>query len=227
VTNVVVFSGGLDSTSVLALSVATGAPTVAVSFEYGQKHSRELLSARTICETLGVPHQTIDLTGLFHGSALLREAVTPVPDGHYAEDSMKATVIGGRNLLFAAVAIAAVEEGGSVWVGVHSGDHFVYPDCREEFWAPLRALVGEAYAVAVVTPFLGKSKAEALTLGAAVGAPYELSWSCYKGGEGESALHCGRCGTCVERAEAFHLAGIEDPTGYADPEFWRTAVSEA
>lgn len=223
----VVLSGGLDSTTVLALAIDAAGGDVsgiqAVSFNYGQRHVRELESAIAVASHYGVRHEIIDLKGLMHGSALLYAG--PVPEGHYAEDTMKATVVSGRNLLFASTAIAATPEGGSVWLGVHAGDHFVYPDCRPEFWAPLSEAVKGAYDIELVLPIITISKADALAAGYALGAPVELSWSCYAGGEENGGLHCGRCGTCVERAEAFDLAGIPDPTEYADPDFWRGAIA--
>lgn len=216
---IVVLSGGLDSTSVLALACqaakAAQGSVKAFSFDYGQRHSRELEAARQIAQHYGVAHQVVSLRGLMHGSALLGE--TPVPEGHYAEESMAQTVVSGRNLLFASVAIAKAELGDSLWFGVHAGDHPIYPDCRPEFWSRLASLAQDAYGVRLETPFLVMSKAEALRSGARLGAPYALTWSCYNGGE----VHCGRCGTCVERAEAFSIAGIIDPTEYADSTFWR------
>jgi 7-cyano-7-deazaguanine synthase len=132
---------------------------------------------------------------------------------------MRATVVPGRNLLLSAIAIATLDPGDVLLVGVHAGDHPIYPDCRPQFWAGLD-MCAAAYGVRLNTPFLHLTKAEALEAGHLRHAPVEETWSCYQGGE----QHCGRCGTCVERAEAFHLAGIPDPTPYADPTFWRKAV---
>ena len=219
----VVLSGGLDSTSVLALALEDypADQVTAVSFDYGQRHKKELIAAARIAEHYGVRHSVVPLEGLLSGSALLYQEA--LPEGHYAEDTMKATVVNGRNLLFASTAIAATPEGGEVWLGVHAGDHFIYPDCRPEFWMPLKEVVRGAYQVELVTPFLFKTKAKGLEAGLALGAPVELSWSCYAGGD----VHCGKCGTCVERAEAFDFIGADDPTEYEDAEFWRTAVANA
>jgi 7-cyano-7-deazaguanine synthase len=129
----------------------------------------------------------------------------------------------GRNLLFAAATVPRLTAGDTLVVGVHAGDHPIYPDCRPEFWEPLAQAIDAAYSVTVRTPFLYRTKAELLRAGIYHGAPVELTWSCYQGGE----RHCGRCGTCVERAEAFALADMPDPTDYADPHFWRTAVTTA
>lgn len=211
------FSGGMDSTALLHRAVREhGSGNVhAISFDYGQRHVRELVAAEAVAEALGVERLTLDLRGLLHGSALLGQA--EVPHGHYAEDTMAATVVNGRNLLFASALIAQASPGDEVWLGVHAGDHPVYPDCRPEFVESL-ALAAGAYSVVVQAPWVNISKDQIIA--AEPDAPYELSWSCYEGGE----LHCGRCGTCVERAEAFSLAGTADPTQYADSSFWRQAV---
>jgi 7-cyano-7-deazaguanine synthase len=221
--NMIVLSGGLDSTSALAVALREHplSDTRAVSFHYGQRHAVELGRAERIAHLLSVPHQIVSLDGLMSGSALLGE--TDVPEGHYAEDSMTATVVNGRNLLFASAAVAQCQPGDRLWMGVHAGDHPIYPDCRPEFWDALRVVVREAYEVEIVTPFLHTSKAEVARMGHEAGAPLGLTWSCYNGGD----RHCGRCGTCVERAEAFDLAGLDDPTDYVDADFWRAATASA
>jgi 7-cyano-7-deazaguanine synthase len=203
-------SGGLDSSVCAALAVErAGAEGVtAVSFDYGQRHRRELDSARRVAAHLGISHEVVDIAGLLHGSSLLGAA--EVPDGHYAEESMRITVVNGRNLLFASVLISRTEPGDEVWLAVHGGDHFIYPDCRPSFVDPLAEAVFAAYEVRIVTPFLVGDKAGIARLSGSYPGLAGLSWSCYKGGE----IHCGRCGTCVERREAFLEAGIPDPTAY-------------
>lgn len=210
-TKIIVLSGGLDST---AAAVVAGAHA-AISFDYGQRHSRELVSAVMIAERLGIPHRIVNIDGLLAGGALTGES--EVPEGHYADDNMAATVVPGRNLLFASIAIASARPGDSIILGVHAGDHPVYPDCRPEFWAATRYAAEEGYDVSIETPFIAVDKAELIRQGTELDAPLELTWSCYVGGD----THCGRCGTCVERAEAFDLAGVPDPTTYVDSEFWR------
>jgi 7-cyano-7-deazaguanine synthase len=216
-TTYVSLSGGLDSTAALALIHLTD--VAAVSFDYGQRHRRELQAAASVAGHYQIEHRILDLRGLLHGSALLGE--TEVPEGHYAEETMRATVVQGRNLLFVAAAIATMEPGDALVVGVHAGDHPIYPDCRPAFWDHLGEAVTRAYDVRIAAPFLEETKAEVVRLGSEAGAPFQLTWSCYEGGR----IHCGRCGTCVERAEAFHLAGIEDPTEYADPDYWRAVTA--
>lgn len=215
----VVLSGGLDSTAALAWSRAQlpEQPHTAVSFDYGQRHRRELQAASDVAVFYDMPHAVVELRGLLAGSALL--GATDVPEGKYDAPSMSATVVQGRNLLFAAATIARTQPGDTVVVGVHAGDHPIYADCRPDFWDALRK-AAKAYDVKVCAPWLHVDKADVVLQGARFDAPLALTWSCYKGGE----LHCGRCGTCVERAEAFALAGVEDPTTYVDPAYWRDAV---
>ncbi len=219
--NLVVLSGGLDSTCALALTILGGGETMAITFDYGQRHYVELEAARAVADFFDIEHRIVSLEDLMPrgGSALTSNV--PVPEGHYAEESMAATVVPGRNLLFAAAAVAQATAGDSVVFGVHAGDHPIYPDCRPDFWIPLARAVRDAYAVSIETPFIGLTKAELLGVGMGAGAPVQRTWSCYRG-EGR---HCGRCGTCVERAEAFHLAGVDDPTIYEDPVFWQKATA--
>jgi len=219
-THWVVLSGGLDSTCALAL-VLVGhdkAYVRTVSFNYGQRHRKEVDAAKRVSDHVGVDHEVRYIGGTLHGSALLSDV--EVPHGHYAASTMTQTVVQGRNLLFAASAVALTDPGDTIYFGVHAGDHPVYPDCRPDFWHDLGEAVAGAYEVLIETPFITKSKADLLGIGVGVGAPVGLTWSCYEGGE----QHCGRCGTCVERAEAFYLAGIPDPTFYDDPDYWRQAV---
>ena len=149
-----------------------------------------------------------------------------VPDGHYAEETMKITVVPNRNAIMLTIAfgLAAAQGAEAVAVAVHGGDHFIYPDCRPGFIDSFQVMQDHAldgYAnVRLQAPFVTISKADIVAEGARHGTPFADTWSCYKGG----AHHCGRCGTCVERREAFHLAGVADPTVYEDPDFWRHAT---
>ena len=207
---------------------AKGDLTRLVSFDYGQRHAKELEIAKAAAARLGVPFQRIDMRGI--GAALTGSALTSdidVPDGHYAEETMRITVVPNRNAIMLAIAfgVAAANGDEAVATAVHGGDHFIYPDCRPGFTRAFEAMQRAAldgYAdVQLYTPFVERSKADIVTEGARCGTPFAETWSCYKGGE----VHCGCCGTCVERREAFHLAGIEDPTVYADPDFWVRAVA--
>jgi 7-cyano-7-deazaguanine synthase len=210
-------SGGMDSTGLATMYVNEGYDVIAYGFDYGQRHARELASAQEVADRLDIPFWRLPLTGILGGSALLGE--TDVPDGHYAEDSMTATVVNGRNLLFVSALVAKASAGDTVALAVHGGDHFIYPDCRPTFVNPLAQAIFNAYGIYLAAPFITGDKADIIRQ--VPDAPYEVSWSCYKGGE----VHCGRCGTCVERAEAFALADVADPTVYADAEFWRQAVA--
>lgn len=223
----VICSGGLDSVSLAHVIADQGALSRLVSFDYGQRHRKELEFAAACALRLGVPHHLIDMRGI--GTSLTGSALTEdidVPDGHYAEETMRITVVPNRNAIMLSIAygIAAANGDDAVATAVHGGDHFIYPDCRPSFTEAFdrmqRAALDGYAEVALYTPFVHRTKADIVTEGAKVHTPFAETWSCYKGG----ALHCGRCGTCVERREAFDLAGIPDPTPYADPDFWRQAV---
>lgn len=229
-TALVLLSGGMDSTALASeLVVGHGVDNVqAVGIDYGQKHSRELLSAHRVARHLGIPYDVIDLSILADS---LKSALTgdgDVPRGHYAADNMAATVVPNRNaiMLMVAAGIAASRGLCAVYTAVHAGDHPIYPDCRPEFVAVASeaARLGTAGMgdVEVRAPFVNITKADIVTRGHEAGAPFDLTWSCYQGG----SRHCGSCGTCVERAEAFHLAGVTDPTEYTDSSFWLAAAAD-
>ena len=216
---VAVYSGGMDSTVMLCQMIKQGVEIKgALSIDYGQKHSKELHRARKICESLGVPHRIANLTSLadLFGKSGLTDADTEVPEGHYEEEQMKVTVVPNRNMILIAVTTAwAISlEAKAVAYAAHSGDHAIYPDCRESFAQAMdRALsLCDWSDISLYRPFVNMSKADIVTLGTKVGAPLDSTWSCYKG----EKLHCGRCGTCVERREAFYLAEVEDRTVYQD-----------
>lgn len=225
---VVVCSGGLDSVTLAHLVADTRDLTRLVSFDYGQRHAKELEFAVRAATRLGVPHDVIDMRGIgavLTGSALTQDDVD-VPDGHYAEDTMRITVVPNRNAIMLTVAygIAAAHGDNAVATAVHGGDHFIYPDCRPEFTRAFEVMQNHAldgYAdVSLFTPFVDIPKADIVTIGARHNVPFGETWSCYKGG----ANHCGRCGTCVERREAFAIAGVDDPTTYDDPDYWQTVT---
>ncbi len=213
---VVVYSGGLDSTVLLYHLRHLGHELRALSVDYGQRHRRELAGAEAVCGLLGIEHRIADLRSLrplLAGSALTDDL--PVPDGHYTEQSMRVTVVPNRNMILLAVAIgwAISRECGAVALAAHAGDHAVYPDCRPAFAEAMAqaAALCDWRPIAVLRPFIKMTKADLVRRGAGLGVPFEMTWSCYRGGD----LHCGRCGTCVERREAFARAGVPDPTAYA------------
>ena len=214
---VLIYSGGLDSTCLLYQLRAEGHTIAALGVDYGQRHRRELDSARDICKAVGVPIRIADassLRPLLAGSALTDDIA--VPRGHYAAESMKQTIVPNRNMILLALAIgwAVSLKYDAVAYAAHAGDHTIYPDCRPAFVDAMRkaAALCDWHRVEIMTPFLGKTKADIVRLGAALGVPFAKTWSCYNG----EAVHCGSCGTCTERREAFALAGVADPTEYAD-----------
>lgn len=215
--SVLIYSGGLDSTVLLYHLRAEGHEARCLSIDYGQRHRRELECAAGICAALGLEHRVADLRGiapLLAGSALT-SAEVEVPEGHYAAENMKLTVVPNRNMLMLSLAIAwAVStKSDAVAYAAHGGDHVIYPDCRPEFIEAMRAAAGlcDWHRVEVLAPFQRMTKGEIARLGAGLGVPFDQTWSCYKGLE----KHCGRCGACNERREAFEHAGVPDPTEYA------------
>lgn len=212
---IAIVSGGMDSVT-LAYDIARrGYDLHLLAFNYGQRHKKEVEFAKSAAADLDARFDLIDLTSvgaLLKGSALTDDI--PVPDGHYAAPNMAITVVPNRNAIMLAVAfgVAVAEKAELVGIGVHAGDHFVYPDCRPEFvraFVQMEHLANEG-GPDLYAPFLTVTKADIVSTGALLGVPYEKTWSCYKGQD----LHCGTCGTCVERREAFSLAGVSDPTKY-------------
>ncbi|MCP4953978.1 MAG: 7-cyano-7-deazaguanine synthase QueC [Proteobacteria bacterium] len=224
-----IVSGGMDSIALL-YQMQTEIIEV-VSFDYGQRHKKELVFAKWHCDALEKKHTVIDLSSITRsltGSALTDDSVD-VPEGHYAEDNMKQTVVPNRNavMLASAFAIAAANGSRLVATAVHAGDHFVYPDCRPEFIEAFdemqQCALGELWDVRLHAPFAHRTKADIAKIGKVNHVPFDKTWSCYKGGD----IHCGRCGTCVERREAFALADVFDPTEYADPDYWYEECKKA
>lgn len=206
-------SGGLDSTVLTAHYVAGGHRVRCLSIDYGQRHRRELAAAAAVANHYQLEHRMArlgEMGFLFAGSSLT-DASIEVPEGHYTADSMKATVVPNRNMILLSLAIAwaVATRSDLVAYAAHAGDHTIYPDCRPKFIAGMDrvAQLCDWHSVRLETPFLGWSKEQIVRHGQELAAPFHLTWSCYKGGE----QHCGRCGTCVERREAFHCAGIADP----------------
>lgn len=213
---VVLVSGGLDSVTALYRARAESEVVACLSFHYGSKHNdREIPFARWHAEHLGLPHLTIplDFIGEHFASDLLQSG-GEIPKGHYEEQTMKQTVVPFRNGIMLAIAGGLAESRGAeaLVIAAHAGDHAIYPDCREEFLAAMGSAIrlGTYAAVDVWRPFVALTKAQIVTEGARLGVDFARTWSCYVGG----AVHCGECGTCVERREAFLLAGLPDPTTY-------------
>lgn len=213
----VLLSGGMDSTAALYWARREHAVVGAVSFDYGSKHNhREIAFAKWHCERLGLPHDTVALPFVneLFSSDLLKSG-GDIPEGHYADETMKRTVVPFRNGIMLAIACGIAESRGAdaLVIAAHSGDHAIYPDCREPFMHAIAESMREGtYArIELLRPFIAMDKTGIARIGHELGIDFGQTWSCYKGGE----LHCGVCGTCVERIEAFQQAGLADPTQYA------------
>lgn len=216
---VVIISGGMDSTTLAYYLQDKEHDLYALSFNYGQKHNKELEAAKTIVKILNIPHKVIDVSELGN---LLKSALTSseveVPHGYYADENMKATIVPNRNMIMLSIAAGYAKSLDADYIafGPHVGDHPIYPDCRSEFVRNMNdtlalAMEGmDGKTPKVIAPFVGIDKTDIVRLGTNLKVPYELTWSCYEGGE----KHCGKCGTCCERHEAFVLAGVKDPTEY-------------
>jgi 7-cyano-7-deazaguanine synthase len=257
-----VVSGGLDSTTMVYDALANGMEVDLISFDYGQRHKKELIFARAIASMLSLRHDIVDLTGLTHlisNSALTSknswrpevEGDKPkieVPEGHYAEDTMKLTVVPNRNMIMLSIAAGvAVNRGmNTIATAVHAGDHFVYPDCRPEFIAATAQAIhlgndgfsNFAENAVIAAPFLNSTKADIAERAFDLNVPLHMTWSCYVGGTN----HCGRCGTCVERLEAIDEGlrrhnqkqpsgtwletRLADLTTYDDDEYWKAVTKK-
>lgn len=212
--SVIIVSGGMDSITLLydhKDEIALG-----ISFDYGSNHNaREIPFAKMHCERLGIKHITINLDFMhqYFKSSLL-DGAEAIPEGHYADDNMKSTVVPFRNGIMLSIAIGIAESNNldQVFIANHGGDHTIYPDCRPEFINAIdaAATAGTYNNVIVVAPYTKITKSDIARIGKKLGIDYTETWSCYKGGE----VHCGKCGTCVERKEALAEAGIEDKTIY-------------
>jgi 7-cyano-7-deazaguanine synthase len=216
VKTVLAYSGGLDSTVLMHQLLDDGDQVLALSVDYGQRHRVELEYAERSAERLGVEWRLADLSnvGQLLGGSSLTSPEIAVPHGHYAEESMKQTVVANRNMIMLAVAAgwAISRRAERVAYAAHTGDHAIYPDCRPEFAEAVdRAIrLADWHEIYLYCPFVRLTKAQIVTRGAELGVDFVRTWSCYEGGR----IHCGRCGTCFERREAFLEAGVMDPTEY-------------
>ena len=212
----VLFSGGLDSTVLATQMKQEAKETRLLSIDYGQRHAKELDHSQKIADYLGLSHEILKLPqlGQILGGSSLTDKSIILPEGHYAEDSMKSTVVPNRNMILLALAGGHALSLGfdTIAYAAHAGDHTIYPDCRPEFADAMDKALGLAdwKDLNLHRPYVEMTKSDLVCLGDQLEAPLELTWSCYAGGE----IHCGKCGTCVERKEAFELANIADPTKY-------------
>lgn len=212
---VVIYSGGMDSFTVLNQAMQQGYEVYALTFNYGQRHVKEVEVAKAFCERRKINHKVIDISAIneiIAGSSLTSDI--PVPSGDYDGDNMASTVVPNRNMILLSLAIgyAVSIKAEKVFYGAHSGDHLIYPDCRPEFVEQMNqvAAIANFEKVAIETPFLHKSKIEILQAGLDMGLDYGETWTCYNG----RALACGECGSCKERLEAFAHFNKVDPLGY-------------
>lgn len=214
--SIIIVSGGMDSVTLLydyKDRIALG-----ISFDYGSNHNaKEIPFAKLHCERLEIKHITIPLDFMhqYFKSSLL-EGADAIPEGHYQDENMKSTVVPFRNGIMLAIAAGMAESYGlnHVMIANHDGDHAIYPDCRPEFISAMSNATeaGSYNGVTVLAPYTNITKGDIARRGKELGIDYNETWSCYKGGE----KHCGKCGTCVERKEALHYAGIEDTTEYEE-----------
>lgn len=212
---VVIYSGGMDSFTVLHNAIRAGHEVYALSFNYGQRHVKELICAQAVCQELGIHHKIVDISAinqLIGGSSLTDDI--EVPEGHYAADNMKSTVVPNRNMILLSLAVgyAVSLEAQAVYYGAHSGDHFIYPDCRPEFVQKMNDVcqIANYEPVDIISPYLQQTKIDILKDGLAMGLDYSKTWTCYNGRE----KACGKCGSCQERLEAFTLNQAIDPLPY-------------
>lgn len=212
----IILSGGMDS--VTLLHEYKDSIALAVTFDYGANHAgKEIPLAKLHCDRLGIRHIVIPLDFMrqYFKSSLL-EGGEAIPEGHYADENMKSTVVPFRNGIMLAIACGIAESNGLQYVMIanHAGDHAIYPDCRATFISSMSEAMsyGTYEHIKIVAPYTSLTKGEIALQGKEMGLDYSETWSCYKGGE----KHCGKCGTCVERKEALEYAGINDLTDYEE-----------
>ena len=212
---VVIYSGGMDSFTVLHKAIEEGKDVYPLTFNYGQRHSKEIEYAANVCRDLKVPHKVVDISAinqLMAGNSLTDDI--DIPEDHYEEESMKSTMVPNRNmvLLSMAIAYAVSLDARAVYYGAHSGDHAIYPDCRPEFVEKMNDVsqIANYDPVDIVSPYIKVDKIGILTDGIRMGLDYGQTWTCYNGREHA----CGQCGSCQERLEAFEKNGVQDPLSY-------------
>lgn len=220
----VLSSGGVDSTTALALAIEKYGKenVVALSVSYGQKHDKELRAAKAVAEYYGVEQLFLDLSLIFQYSncSLLQQSDQEIPEESYAQQIEKtggttpvSTYVPFRNGLFlsAAASVALSKECSVIYYGAHADDAAgaAYPDCSQAFHDAMNQAIyeGSGRQLRIEAPFVGKTKADIVALGLKYHVPYQLTWSCYEGKEEP----CGKCGTCIDRAKAFAANGVSDP----------------
>ena len=213
---VLILSGGLDSTTLLYDMLNDGYEVFPITFYYGQRHGKEVTAAKKICQKLEIQCKVVDISSvsnILNNNSLTNVDIN-IPDGHYADDNMKSTVVPNRNMILLALAIGYAINLGleEVYYGAHSGDHTIYPDCRPEFIKRMDdlAFLCHYYPIYIEAPYFKYTKGKIVEIGSALGVDYSLTWTCYNGRE----KPCGKCGSCIERLEAFAENIIDDPLEY-------------
>ncbi len=213
---ILIFSGGIDSTTVLYLLRSQGHHVRALSVLYGQRHDRELQAAEAICQRTGVNQDQVDLANLADllGPNRLTDSTSEIPEGPYSSQTLPLTTVPNRNMILLSLGIARAVALGydAVAYGAHAGRHDNYPDCRPAFAQAMDHAAGlcDRRPIRVLAPFINQEKAAIVAAGNRLGVPFELTWSCYRGG----LRHCGRCGTCLDRQQAFDQNDLIDPVPY-------------
>lgn len=218
---VVLLSGGIDSSTTLAIARSEGYQCRALTIIYGQKHEREIGSAKKVAEALGVEeHRIIELPGeMFRGSSLTGGGDIPLDRDIDSVDGVPSTYVPARNLIFLSIAAgwAEILNADAVFIGATAVDYSGYPDCRPEFLdsfketanlATKRGVTGNP--IEIRAPLVDMSKSQIIEKGTSLGLDYSMTWSCYSGGQ----LACGRCDSCLYRLKGFREAGLEDPLVY-------------
>ncbi|MDO6524673.1 7-cyano-7-deazaguanine synthase QueC [Motilimonas sp. 1_MG-2023] len=212
---VVIYSGGMDSFTVLNKAIRQGYDVYALTFNYGQRHVKEVDVASQFCQNNNINHKIVDISAinqLIGGSSLTSDI--DIPEGDYDPENMSSTVVPNRNMILLSLAIgyAVSIQAEQVMYGAHGGDHDIYPDCRPEFVRRMNdvAAIANYEAVEIVTPYLTASKEAILSDGINMGLDYQTTWTCYNGRE----QACGKCGACKERLGAFAANGMTDPLSY-------------
>lgn len=211
-----IYSGGSDSFTLLHHALNQNFSVDCITFNYGQKHVKEIDFAISVCKELNLKHTLIDIgdPSAIFGSSSLVDRDNKIPYGSYKEDSMKSTIVPNRNMIFISYAIAysIANKINEVWYGAHAGDHFIYPDCRPEFLQSMDVAAGlcDPSEVSVKGPFINFNKGQIFKIGIDLGVDYSKTWTCYEGQESA----CGKCGSCVERLEAFADNNTSDPINY-------------
>ena len=209
-----IYSGGSDSYTLLNYALSKNLNVDCLTFAYGQKHNKEIDFASSVCKELNVKHSIIDIgdnSEIVFGNSSLTSLETKVPHGSYKEETMQSTIVPNRNMIFLSYAIAYSISNNTeeVWYGAHAGDHFIYPDCRPEFLNAMNVAAGlcDSSKIKIEAPFISYTKGEIIKIGLDLNLDYSKAWTCYEGKQNP----CGKCGSCVERAEAFSDNNAIDP----------------